>query len=566
MKERLRKEIIKALKDLEGLDEEQLPSFSVEEPHLAAHGDLASNIALLLAKKLKKSPRSIAEALAKKLGEMSFIQKMEVAGPGFLNAYLCKTEWQKVLVQVLKAKNDYGRSPKSDGPDTMVEFISANPTGPLHFGHGRGAVVGDVLANVLEFSGRKVSKEYYVNDAGNQVRNLALSIAYWLAKQHGGQPVFPADGYKGDYVADLADKAPAPLKAFLPGPPSKQDIKALEDYGIAAMLEMIKKDLSDFGVKLDRFSSERELVRTKRLEEALEELDKNGVIEKKDGAIWFRSDRFGDEKARVLIKSDGSNTYFATDIAYHLDKLRRGFGFLINIWGADHHGYIQRVKAALEALGHPPGTLEIVMVQMVSLLRDGHPVLLRKREGDYVTLRQVFDEVGRDAARFFFLMRSIDSQMDFDLDLAKKKSLDNPVFYVQYAHARLSGLLRKAKEEGLDVPSSAEAAKCDLSTLVVAEEIRLLKKMAGFAELIKRSADQRAPQLLVSYLQEMAGDFHSYFSKYRKTDPILKGDRDKVAARLLLVRAIRQIFRNALRLLGISSPDRMGSLEIEEKE
>ena len=544
--------------------QETIP-FSVEEPKSGSHGDLATNVAMLLTKKLKKPPREIASLLATSLAKCADVEKVEIAGPGFINLFIKNDSWHAIVKEVLQSGDDYGRSITANPTRVLVEFVSANPTGPLHFGHGRGAVVGDVSANLLAFSGSQVAREFYVNDAGKQVQNLALSVVWWLRKEQGQESTFPEDGYRGDYVQQLAHIVPDDLKTFLPNEPSPEELSKIEHFAVATMLVQIKQDLHDFGVHMDRYSSERDLLTSQRLAETFEQLEKVGAVEKRDGATWFLSDRFGDEKPRVLVKSDGSNTYFATDVAYHLDKLRRGFHVLVNIWGADHHGYVARVKAALEAFGHPRDALDVVLVQMVSLVRDKKPVVLSKRSGDIITLRQVYEEVGRDAARFFFLIRSADSQMEFDLALAKKKSLDNPVYYVQYGHARLSQLLARARQRKIDLPDLTQLGELDLSALVLSEEIGLIKKMGQFGEVIQRAAQKRLPHLLVYYLQELIGDFHSYYTKYGKSDPILKGDPSKIYARLVLVLALRQVLRNALALLGVSAPNVMESLGEQEQ-
>ena len=563
MKDRLKAAIEEALLKHTALEANDLPAFTVEVPKEKGHGDFATNVALVCAKKLKSAPRKVAETLLEGLAALDFVERVEIAGPGFINFFLASDAVHSVLVDILARGADYGRSASQDPEKIMVEFVSANPTGPLHFGHGRGAVVGDVLANLLEFSGRRVTREYYVNDAGGQVRALARSVVFRAREQRGLPAELPEDGYRGDYVKDLAAGLPEELTAFLPGEPGEDQLQAIQEHAVAAMLEGIKKDLSDFGVQMDLYSSEVRLVDSGRVQETFEELEKRGLLQERDGARWFLSDKFKDEKPRVLVKSDGSHTYFATDIGYHLDKLRRGFGRLINIWGADHHGYVPRMKAALMALGHPRDALEIVLVQMVSLVRGGQPVVLSKRGGEFITLREVVDEVGKDAARFFFLLRGCDSQMEFDLELAKRRSLENPVFYVQYGHARLSSILAKAAERGIPVPETTDGV--DLALLKLEEELSLIKKMAAFGDRVARAADARAPHQIVFYLQELVGDFHHYYTAYAKTSPILKGDPQQIAARLILVQALRQVLRNALGLLGVSAPDRMESLPEEEE-
>jgi arginyl-tRNA synthetase len=563
MKTRLRQVIRRALIDRLGLPEAEVPDFSLEEPAQSAHGDLATNAAMLLARRLKRSPRDLAAELKTSLETVPDVARVEVAGPGFVNLFLQADAWRASLWAILSAGPAFGRSTRERPARVMVEFVSANPTGPLHFGHGRGAVVGDVVARLLEASGHEVQREFYVNDAGGQVRNLARSLVHWLKVQRGLPSQLPEDGYHGDYVAELAREVPAALGAFLPGEPDEAALQALQSFGVQAMLARIRADLDDFGVAMDRFSSERELLASSRIQELFDELGRRGFLEERDGARWFLSDRFGDEKPRVLVKSDGSHTYFANDLAYHLDKLRRGFGRLVNVWGADHHGYVPRMRAGLQALGQPPEALEVILVQMVSLLRDGQPVVLSKRAGDIVSLRQVFEEVGRDAARFFFLLRGPDSQMEFDLELAKRRSLDNPVYYVQYGHARLSSLLARAHERGIPVPGATAPGEVDLGPLELPEELGLVKKMSLLPEVVRRAADACMPHQVVYYLQELIADFHSYYTIYGKKSPILGGPPERIAARLVLVQALRQVLHNALDLLGVSAPDRMEALAEE---
>ncbi|MBW2700596.1 MAG: arginine--tRNA ligase [Deltaproteobacteria bacterium] len=552
MKELLRQRIIEALLEQTELESEAIPEFKIEVPAQSSHGDYAANVAMLLAKPLRRAPRKIAEDLIAPLSELAFVDRVEVAGPGFLNIFAQKSAWQEVARDVLRAGENYGRGDRNPARRVMVEFVSANPTGPLHFGHGRGAVVGDVLAALLEFSGHQVSREFYLNDAGRQVRNLALSVDHHRKIARGEDSSFPEDGYHGDYVKDLAGEVPEEIG---------DDIEALEHWAVERMLLDIQQDLDDFGIHMDRYVSERAIVASGRIEECFSEMESLGVLEQRDGARWFASDRFGDEKARVLVKSDGSNTYFATDIAYHLDKLRRGFDKLVNIWGADHHGYVPRMQASLRALGQSEDALEVVLVQMVSLVRDGKPVVLSKRAGEIITLREVFEEVGRDAARFFFLVRSSDSQMEFDLELAKRRTLENPVFYVQYGHARLSSILAKAGERGIPIPNIEQALNTDLSPLDRPEEMGLLKRMAGFGEMVSKAADAQAPHQVVYYLQDLVAAFHSYYTSTGKSDPILGSDPAKVQARLVMVLALRQVLKNALTLVGVGAPERMESLD-----
>jgi arginyl-tRNA synthetase len=564
MKDRLKAAIAEILRQRTRLKAEDLLAFTLEVPKEKGHGDFATNVAMLLARKLKTPPRELAKTLVEGLAALDFVERVEIAGPGFINFFLASQAVWAVLVDILKQGADFGRGAAANSEEILLEFVSANPTGPLHFGHGRGAAVGDALARLLEFAGHRVTREYYVNDAGGQVKALAKSVIFRLREQCGLSAELPEDGYRGDYIKELAAGLPAELTGFLPGDPDEEQFQAIQHHAVEAMLAGIRRDLSVFGVRMDRYSSEVELVKSGRVRETFAELSNRGLIEERDGARWFLSDRFKDEKPRVLVKSDGSHTYFATDIGYHLDKLRRGFGRLIDVWGADHHGYVPRMKASLMALGHPEEALEIVLVQMVSLVRGGRPVVLSKRGGEFVTLREVIEEVGQDAARFFFLQRGCDSQMEFDLELAKKRSLDNPVFYVQYGHARLSSILARAGERNIPVPDPQTAGNVDLSLLQLDEELSLIKKMAAFGDRVARAAQARAPHQIVFYLQELVADFHHYYTAYSKTSPILKGDPGRVAARLILVQALRQVLRNALGLLGVSAPDRMEALG-EEK-
>lgn len=565
MKNELRSAIADTLQRRAGLEPAALPDYVVEEPNQPDHGDFATNAAMVLARFLKKAPRDIAAMLAEDLQRLAFIERVEVAGPGFVNFFVRADAWRRVLVEVLDQGAAYGCRRAERPENILLEFVSANPTGPLHFGHGRGAVVGDVLARLLRATGHRVTCEFYVNDAGRQVQALALSVVHRLREQQGQAGSFPEDGYRGDYVRELAVDLPEHLKGFLPGEPTAEQLDAIREHAVERMLAAIRGDLEEFGVAMDVFTSEREVVESGRVAETFDALRQREVYQEREGAAWFLSDRFGDEKPRVLVKSDGSHTYFATDVAYHLDKLRRGYQRLVNIWGADHHGYVPRMKAALDALGHPPEALEIVLVQMVSLLRDGQPVIMSKREGEITTLHEVVEEVGRDAARFFFLLRGTDSQMEFDLELAKRRSMDNPVFYVQYGHARLTSILARATERGIAVPDPGRADEVALGRLELPEELSLTRRMAAFPEAVERAARNRAPHLLVFYLQELVADFHRYYTAYSKTSPILGGDPDLVRARLILVLALRQVLRNALGLLGVSAPDRMESPATEEQ-
>lgn len=564
MIEDLRRQLREICRVRLSLSEAELPPFSVEHPARPEHGDLATNLAMALARPLRRAPRELAGLLQAELRSLPGVERCEVAGPGFINLYYSKDHWRQVLPRVLEAGRDFGKTRVERPERVQIEFVSANPTGPLHFGHGRGAVVGDVLARLLQFIGHTVEREFYVNDAGAQVRNLALSVVFRLRELRGLSGEFPADGYRGEYVIDLARRLPPALTGFLPGEPDERALRAIMDFCVEQNLTDIRTDLAAFGVGMDRYASEREVLGSGRLQEVFAELSRQGALEDREGARWFAAERFGDEKPRVLVKSDGSHTYFATDLAYHLDKLRRGFERLIDVWGADHHGYVPRMKAGLTAFGHPPEKLEVVLVQMVSLMRGGQPVVMSKRAGEIVTLREVIEEVGADAARFFFLLRSPDGQMEFDLELAKKRSLDNPVFYVQYGHARLCSVLARAAERALPVPEPGSVRQVDLGCLDHPLEIELLKAMARFPEAVMAAAQGRAPHLVVYYLQELVGRFHHYYTATARESPILGGDSARLCARLLWVQALRQVLQNGLALLGVSAPERMEQLPEEE--
>lgn len=557
MKEFLHRAIRQALSSVLGLELEQLPAYNVEPPREVSHGDLASNVALVLARQLRRRPRDIAVELANTLEKLDDVDRVEVAGPGFLNFFITPAAWQRRVVEILQKGDNYGRRTAAGEGKVLLEFVSANPTGPLHFGHGRGAVVGDVLAALLEFAGWRVTREYYVNDAGAQVDALVESIIFHLRRERGLEAEFPADGYRGDYVRQLAQELPDVLTSFLPEDADAATRKKIRAFALQRMMDTIRDDLSAFGISIDRFAPESQVVKAGRVNEVIERLDRHGHLERREGALWFLADRFGDSKPRVLVKSNGQHTYFATDIAYHLDKTERGYQHLIDVWGADHHGYVPRMKAALQALQVDPRRLEVILVQMVSLLRNGQPVVMSKRQGQITTLRGVVDEVGRDAARFFFLLRGPDSQMGFDLELAKRRSLDNPVYYVQYGHARLCSILERAAERGLTVPRPEQVQAAALLPLELPEELEIIKKMTAFPELVLRAAESRAPHLLVFYLQELVAIFHRYYTSYSRTSPILGGDPPLLRARLFLVLALRQVLRNALALLGVAAPEHM---------
>ena len=552
MKDLLRQQVAKALQacfDNQTLHSGNIPDIQIEVPGNPEHGDFATNIAMTMARAEKKAPRQIAEALVATLGESLLLDKVEIAGPGFINFTLAPVCWYEVLDDIMARGRSYGTSRGGQGQKVQVEFVSANPTGPLHIGHGRGAAVGDAVASILQAAGFDVQREYYVNDAGNQVATLGRSIWLRLRELNGAQISFPEDGYQGEYIRELAssmrDESPETIKLE-----ETEAIKHCSAYGVSKVLDWIATDLEAFGITFDNWFSEQSLYDRNMVEIELAKLAGQGLSYEQDDAVWLRTTDFGDDKDRVLIKSDGTPTYFASDVAYHMEKFDRGFDRVIDVWGADHHGYVPRMKAVVAGLGHPPEDLQVLLIQMVNLLRDGQPYTMGKRSGNFVTLHDVVDEVGKDACRFFFLMRRSDSQLDFDLELAKRQSNDNPVYYVQYAHARVCSINRTAAEQGVDLPACGTA---DLSCLTLAEELALAKHLARYPETVAGAAQSCEPHRIVYYLQELAAQFHSYYNRQR----VLVEDATVTRARLYLVNGVRIVLANALNLLGVDAPERM---------
>ncbi|HVT10018.1 MAG TPA: arginine--tRNA ligase [Polyangia bacterium] len=559
---------------------------SVERTKRPEHGDFASNVALTLAKPAGKPPRAVAEAIAARLtGQAgSPIAEANIAGPGFINVRLAPAFWQAALGQMLAAGNDWGRAPAQASPRVLLEYLSSNPTGPVTVAHGRVAAVGDALARLMRFAGYDLTTEFYVNDAGNQVQTLALST--WVRYMEAARAVdpkvpevaFPENGYKGGYIREFGQALYARDGARWVGPTPPADMEAIQNFAIDSSLGLIRGTLERFAVTFDVWQSERELHKSGDVASTLAGLEAAGFIDRHDGAVWLRTTAlWGDDKDRVVMKSDGLPTYLLADIAYHRKKLARGFTELCDIWGADHHGYIPRMQAALKAFGYDPSVLRVILIQIVSLLRNGQPVAMGKREGEFVTLDEVISEVGRDATRFFYLMRRHDTSLEFDLDLAKKQSLDNPVYYVQYGHARCAAILRRAAELGAARPPfSAELAR----ELVLPEEIAILRRLADFPDFIADAAAAREPHRLTTYLIELAGEFQSYYTQLQKVhgDTILPQERHRVgdwratwnwrktAARLWWVEAIAQVMRNGLALLGVSAPESMPRSETTTKE
>jgi arginyl-tRNA synthetase len=537
-----------------GLNSTQLPPLLIEPPKQREFGDLATNVAMLWAKTAKKPPRAIAELILKNLEDPDgILARQEIAGPGFLNfAFAPKFYYGRL--RELAADRDV-RLDLGKGEKVQVEFASVNPTGPLHVGHGRVAVIGDVLARLHQASGFDVQKEYYVNDAGKQMENLGLSIDARYHELFGETLDFPTDGYPGDYIADVARSIKESVGDKFLHEEKAAAIKYFTEYGGAALLETIRGQLREFGIEFDSFFSEKALRERSEVVRSMDSLRALGLLYEQDGAEWFRSTQFGDDKDRTVIKSDGELTYFASDIAYHRNKFERRFARLINVWGADHHGYVARLKAAIRGLGYDADALRVVLVQMVQLTRGGEPVRMGKRTGEFVALEEVLQEVGRDAARFFFLMRKCDSHLDFDLDLAKRQSSDNPVFYVQYAHARVASILEQAQKNGMAWKPS-ETAGISLERLELAEEVELIRRMIQFDDVLEDSVRELEPHRVIFYLLELAGEFHRYYNHHR----VITDDRALSQARLLLVVNAQKTIRRGLDILGVDAPTRMSSL------
>lgn len=517
-------------------------------PREESFGDLSTTVALALAKALKRRPRAIAEDLLERIPDEGVFEKMEVAGPGYMNftfrdGFLFSSLRAFLLEGLMLPAIGLGRR-------VLIEFVSANPTGPLHLGHGRGAALGNALANLLKAGGYDVVREYYINDAGRQVRLLGESVFAGYKELSGEAHPIPEDGYRGGYIMEAAKAFREEFGDKFKRSDFKEAEPAVVDFSLGMMLALIKKDLADFGVLFDSWRSEKELYESGDVKRAIEYLKGKGLMYESGGALWFAASRFGDEKDRVVLKSDGEYTYFASDIAYHKKKIDAGFEELINIWGADHHGYIGRLKAVLEALGYEREKLRVLLVQMVSLLRGGKPVQMSKRAGEFVTLREVIDDVGADTAKFIFLTRRPDSQLSFDLEEAKAASAENPVYYVQYASARIHSIFARAREAGAPAHALHEA---DMSLLGEKEELRILKKVLAYPMVFESALRSREPHRITFYLQELAGLFHPYYNRFR----VITEDRGLTQARLALCGAVRAVLGDGLGILGVAAPERM---------
>ncbi len=531
---------------------DKFPEMEVEEPRHQSHGDYSTNFAMVSAGVQKMAPRKIAESLISNLQSHQMIEKVEIAGPGFINFFLTNDAWQPIVNQVLEQDKDYGRSNIGNNEKVQVEFVSANPTGPLHIGHGRGAAVGDSVGNILSFAGHDVQKEYYINDSGRQIKTLGTSV--WLRMQQiaGKEIDFPDDCYKGEYIKALAQEIFEIEGDSFVSKDEADAIPVCAKFAAKKILNGIKEDLKAFGVNYDQWFSEQSLYDSGRVEKALEDYKSKDLVYEEDGAFWFRTQDFGDEKNRVVVRNNGITTYFASDIAYHDEKYERGFDRVIDVWGADHHGYIKRIDASVVASGRKSEQFEVILVQLVNLLRGGKPVQMSTRAGEFVTLKDIIEEVGTDAARFIFLSRSYDSGLDFDLELAKQKNSDNPVYYVQYVHARITGILLKAKEDGLIQNIDFNKGK-NLHLLNEKEEINLLKILNLFQETVEKSAKSLHPHVIFTYLSSLASAFHGYYNKHK----VITDDQDLSLARLSLVLGVKKVIRNGLSLLGVSAPERM---------
>ena len=530
-----------------------LPPLLLEPPKQKEFGDLACNVAMVWAKQQRKPPRTIAQAIVKNLEDRDgILSKVEIAGPGFLNFSFSPKFYYEQLRE-FEARQELTPN-LGRGEKVQVEFASANPTGPLHVGHGRVAVIGDVLARLFGATGFNVEREYYINDAGNQMEKLGLSIYVRSRELFGEKIDFPEGGYPGDYVRELAMEARQHLGEKFLSEPRDAAVAFFTQYGGEKLLATIRDDLSAFGIGFNSFVSEKDLRARGEVEKTISLLAGRNMLYEQEGARWFKSTAYGDDKDRPLVKSDGELTYFASDIAYHRNKLERGFKKLINVWGADHHGYVARLKAALGALGYDPEALQVVLVQLVQLTRGGEPVRMGKRQGEFVSLREVLEEVGQDAARFFFLMRKSDSHLDFDLELAKKESSENPVFYVQYAHARVASIFEQARRSGVEM-ADGSARDVKLERLTEPEELALIKHIVRFPEAVEESVNELEPHRLAFYLLELAGEFHRYYNRFR----VVSDDTDLTKARLLLLRNVQKVIGRGLTLLGVTAPLKMAA-------
>ncbi|MCU9613336.1 arginine--tRNA ligase [Caldibacillus lycopersici] len=550
LQQKLKNEIKNAVLKANLAEETQIPSIILETPKDKAHGDYSTNIAMQLARVAKKAPRQIAEEIINHInGSEVYVEKMEIAGPGFINFYMDNHYLTELISTILDSGDQYGKTNFGQQEKIQVEFVSANPTGDLHLGHARGAAVGDSLSNVLAAAGYDVTREYYINDAGNQIHNLALSVEARYFQALGHEKEMPADGYYGEDIIQIGKTLAAAHGDKYVHASEEERYQFFRSYGLKYEMEKLKVDLENFRVPFDVWYSETSLYENGKIDEALKVLRENGHIYEQDGAVWLRTTPFGDDKDRVLKKQDGSYTYLTPDIAYHKDKFERGFSKVINIWGADHHGYIPRMKAAMEALGFDPNNLEVEIIQLVHLYKNGEKMKMSKRTGKAVTMRELVEEVGLDAVRYFFAMRSADTHLDFDLDLAVSQSNENPVYYAQYAHARICSILRQSEEQGISFTNHE-----DLSLIGEEKEFELLKKLGEFPQAIVEAAVKRTPHRITNYIHDLASTFHSFYNAVKVLD---QEQMELSKVRLALVKSVQITLRNALSLIGVHAPEKM---------
>jgi arginyl-tRNA synthetase len=543
------KSSLKKARDSGSFELSEIPSFAIEKPREERFGDFSTNLAMVIASRISRKPRDVANLIVNNLnGHSNIISKIEIAGPGFINFFMTPDFWLEGLREVVKKGREYGSSGIGANEKVQVEFVSANPTGPLHVGHGRGAVVGDVIANILKKAGYDVQKEYYINDVGLQMETLGRSTLIRYRQLLGEEAEFPQNGYKGDYIKDIAKDIILKNGNRFIQMPEQEALPFFMEFTAKVILDGIKKDLDDFGITFDNWYSEKTLHERGMVDEIIEWLKEKEFVYEKEGALWLKASAFGDEKDRVVRRGTGYYTYLASDIAYHKEKYERGFKKVIDVWGADHHGYVPRLKSAIKALGFEEKSFGAILIQLVNLKRGGEIVSMSTRSGEFTELSEVVREVGRDAVRFFCMMRSSDSHLDFDLDLAKKQSSENPVYYVQYAHARISSVFRQAKERGIKIPDSA-----DLTPLKLPEELSIIKKILYFPELVERMALLIEPHLITHYILDLSGEFHSYYNKHR----IISDDTGLTNARLILIKALEIVIKNSLDILGVSAPEEM---------
>lgn len=546
----LKEEIKRAILEAELCTEAELPAFVLEEPRDKAHGDFATNIAMQLARVAKQAPRQIAEKIVARLDrEKAQVAEIEIAGPGFINFIMDESYLDDVIPTILQQGADYGKTEAGKGQKIQIEFVSVNPTGEPHLGHARGAVFGDVLSNLFEYAGYDIEREYYINDAGNQMDQLARSIETRYLEALGQEAELPEDGYAGPDIIEIGKNLAETDGDKWLHTSEEERLAHFREHGLRIQLGRIKEILKDFRVEFDNWFSESSLYENGKIDQVLESLREKGFIYEKDGATWFKSTEFGDDKDRVLVKKDGSYTYLTPDIAYHKDKLERGYDKIINVWGADHHGYVPRMRAAIQALGYPKEIFSVSIIQMVNVLEDGEIVRMSKRTGRTITLRELVEEVGLDAARYFFNMRSNDSQLDFDLDLARSQTNENPVYYVQYAHARICTMLKQAESQGLTVEGDY-----DTSLLKTDRERDLLRQLANFPDTIAEAAKREAPYRLTQYVFDLASSLHSF---YNAEKVINEDDLALTRARIALMHAVKITIHNALHVIGVNAPEKM---------